>query len=217
MSIRWVVAAGAALGLAGIASARPPATFHDEAGDAGELPGSAQSTNGAGTLNFINGYISGAADVDMYCIYIKDPAKFSATTASDQDPQLFLFKHNGVGVVSDDDGAPGPNGVQAFIDGRFVGAPGEYLLAISDFNREPLDGGGNPIFADFFVNYTNPALSNNPIASWNNGSEVGGNYDYQIRLTGVEFANCDIIPLPTAGLMGLAGLGAAGMIRRRND
>jgi hypothetical protein len=213
MKSRIVVACAAALGLCAGASA---VGIHNEAGDAGKFPNEAQPTNGMGELNLINGVLSSYSDVDMYCIYIKDPKKFSATTASEFDPQLFLFKTSGVGVVGDDDSAPGPNGLQAYIDGRFVGGAGTYLLAISVFNNEPWDSGGNNLFPEF-TTYTNPATDGDPLFIWSADDRASGVLGgYQIRMTGVEFANC-VVPLPTAGLMGLAGLGAAGMIRRRND
>jgi hypothetical protein len=74
-----------------------------EQGDAGDLPETAQST-GNGALAQIQGNLS-ADDVDMYAIYITDPANFSASTVGGAtfDTQLWLFDSDGKGVVFNDD------------------------------------------------------------------------------------------------------------------
>ena len=71
-----------------------------EVGDAGDLPGTAQTTVGVGLtdLTDIFGTISSSSDQDMYLINIDNPAAFSASTNNpqttlsvDHDTQLFLF------------------------------------------------------------------------------------------------------------------------------
>ncbi len=51
-----------------------------EVGDAGDLPGTAQVVAGSGPLDSIFGVMNDP-DVDMYKIYISDPAGFSAPGA----------------------------------------------------------------------------------------------------------------------------------------
>jgi len=71
------------------------AQTHQEQGDAGDLPETAQAT-GTDTntaLSAIRGTLE-ANGVDMYVIYIADPANFSATTVNNEttfDTQLWLF------------------------------------------------------------------------------------------------------------------------------
>src|SRR4051812_47093952 len=81
----------------------PPPTWF-EAGDAGELPGTAQRCTGSGPLARISGTLDDG-NTDMYAINICDPASFSATTvnATAIDSQLFLFNSAGRGVTFDDD------------------------------------------------------------------------------------------------------------------
>ena len=68
---------------------------YQEQGDAGDLPETAQAT-GTDTntaLGAIRGTLE-ANGVDMYVIYIADPANFSATTVNNEttfDTQLWLF------------------------------------------------------------------------------------------------------------------------------
>ncbi|MFN4033817.1 MAG: hypothetical protein ACK4ME_09435, partial [Fimbriimonadales bacterium] len=66
-----------------------------EQGDAGDLPETAQST-GSGPIAEIQGSLD-ANDVDMYAIYITDPANFSASTVGGAtfDTQLWLFDADG--------------------------------------------------------------------------------------------------------------------------
>ena len=71
------------------------AQTHQEQGDAGDLPETAQAT-GTDTTTPL-GAIRGTLEengVDMYVIYIADPANFSATTVNNEttfDTQLWLF------------------------------------------------------------------------------------------------------------------------------
>lgn len=86
----------------------PPAakaTIWAEVGDAAELPGTAQITGGAGSLDAITGSLPSGSD--MFAIFITDPSTFSATTVGTPgslfDTQLFLFDSLGFGVYANDD------------------------------------------------------------------------------------------------------------------
>jgi hypothetical protein len=86
--VLWTLATSALL-----AAAR--AQTHQEQGDAGDLPETAQAT-GTDTntaLSAIRGTLE-ENGVDMYVIYIANPANFSATTVNNEttfDTQLWLF------------------------------------------------------------------------------------------------------------------------------
>jgi hypothetical protein len=112
-------------------------------GDAGELPGSEMSVTGSGPVTSITGTIDPGAEVDLYRINICDPCAFRASTQTltTWDTQLFLFDANGLGIVSNDDTTPG---LQSVLTSQLVAnlPAGEYLLAITRFNRDAASAGG---------------------------------------------------------------------------
>ena len=68
--------------------------------DAGQYPPDAQFTIGQGPLSLIGGLISSPdTDMDMYCIFITDPASFSATYSESSKPlrnyALWLYDATG--------------------------------------------------------------------------------------------------------------------------
>src|SRR5262249_36576033 len=119
----------------------------DGGGDAGELPASHQVVTGSGTLGSITGTLD-ANDTDMYEIDICDNFSFSATTVGGAtfDTQLFLFRPDGTGVAADDDAPAG--GFQSALSNIFVSAPGHYLLAVSHYDRDPVDTSAQELWLD---------------------------------------------------------------------
>lgn len=160
-------------------------------GDAGDLPPTAQPVpDGVGYMPRINGFYSGV-DADMYVITICDPQHFTATTCNDEtmvDTQLWLFTEDGRGVVFNDDNTTPGEGPQSCITPLYVHTlpAGRYYLAVTGFNRDPLDSGGAFLWRDgpYRVERRPDGPGRlNPIASW-----VGSNYitgPYRIDLTGV--------------------------------
>jgi hypothetical protein len=163
----------------------------DEAGDslatAGVVTGGPASSI-AGSLLSFGSCASTANDVDMYLIRICDPATFSATTVggTTMDTQLFLFDSAGLGVVLDDDCPAGT--LQSCLGSTIVGTRplGNYYLAISGDNQDPLDAGGALIWANTPFNVERapdgPGAAN-ALASWDTGGFNSG--AYTIALTGV--------------------------------
>ena len=109
--MRFLIAGGIALLAWG---GEPAAAATMAEGDAGDLPGTAQTSAGVqpfGTpLDSITGTIASASDQDMFEIFINDPANFSASTNNsgtnltvDDDTMLFLFGASGLGVLGNDD------------------------------------------------------------------------------------------------------------------
>ncbi len=195
-----MIVCAAALMISGSAMAQT----WNEIPDAGDLPATAQLTQGFGALTLITGSL--LDDVDMYAIIIDDHANFSAinTAYTGSDTQLFLFDSAGMGVVFNDDFT----GLLAGLDGTHVVADGLYYLAIGDYDCDALNPGGLDIWHDgspYSGQYApdGPGAPG-PVASWNYGVGSG---DYEITLTGATFA----VPAPGA----LALLGLAGLVSRR--
>jgi hypothetical protein len=155
-----------------------------EQGDAGDLPETAQST-GSGTLSQIQGSLD-VNDVDMYAIYITDPAAFSASTVGGAtwDTQLFLFDANGVGVVANDD----TGGLQSTIDNTAgcITAPGLYYLAITRYNKDPLGCNEGGLWSTNDNNCPNGPERSSRVNSWTSSTGTAGSYT--IFLTGVAGA-----------------------------
>jgi hypothetical protein len=164
------------------------------------LPGTAQTPTGSGDLNSIAGAIA-ASDADMYCIRIDVPANFSATTCggSTLDTQLWLFQSDGRGVSFNDDD-PGNCGLQSRLSNTFVTAPGQYLIAVSVYNRDALDEGGQTLWLNspFGVErQPDGAGAANPIASWT-GTTTGVD-TYTIALTGATYCTPNAVEPATWG------------------
>lgn len=153
-----------------------------ETGDAGDLPETAQAT-GTDTntaLPTISGALA-ADDVDMFAIYIADPASFQAetnATTTNFDSQLWLFDVNGNGIVHDDDSA---GGLRSRITNanNCIPGPGTYYIAISRYNRDPRDCDENAIWTG--TANACAVAGRSRVASWT-GTTTAGNY--QIVLQG---------------------------------
>ncbi len=167
--------------------------------EAGDLPATALTPEGSFGLTQINGSLSSVNDRDMYLIHIDNPATFSATTASGFDTQLFLFKADGKGVVSNNDnGAPGLQATVGIPLGNLANAPfsiapGDYYLAISSWNSDPTSGGNLIWLTTPFGAHSTPngAGALGAINGWTNSGFAGG--AYAINLTGASYAKYDAI------------------------
>ncbi len=175
--------------------------------DAGETPGAAQTALGSGPMTFIRGQVS-LTDADVYRVFIPDFSLFSATTSGNgttADTQLFLFTDAGIGIACNDDTASGnPRSTLPLGSALYAGyGPGNYLIAITRFNHDPVSAGG-PIFTDTPVTGVyGPAGpgGSGALIGWAGGSGVG-NSSYAITLTGVEFVPAtppDTAPTAVAG------------------
>ena len=169
--------------------------------DAGDLPGTAQIPVGGGPLTTISGTI-GASDADMYCIRIDAPAAFRASTCggTSLDTQLFLFRENGTGVTHDDDDSSCAPGTPSTITGTFVSAPGQYLIAVSTYNRDPVGAGGCLIWANSPFNVERApdgACPASPVTAWTGSTTVTGTYT--ITMTGVSYCGATAVEPATWG------------------
>jgi hypothetical protein len=152
------------------------AQIHVEAGDAGDLPLTAQIVESV-PLTGISGTL-GAGDKDMYKMRILDGAQvFTAEVSVGGDSQLFLFDSAGRGVLTNDD-------VDAIFPRSRISSvlpAGEYFLAISEFNNDPLSG------VELIFNEPPPNATIGPldptaqITGWT--LPEGSGFSYQISLT----------------------------------
>ena len=196
-----------------LATGRAWALSWTEAGDAGDLPAFAQQPGGAGALDSISGTIDSNADADMYRICLTGGGTFSATTvggtAPELDTQLFLFNAAGAGVfANDDDPVSGPQSTLPAGHALSPAAAGVYYLAVSTFNDDPLDAGGNDIFVSGGFTAVVGPVDGDPVQGWNDlGGQSG---DYTIALTGAVPCPADALcasdaPLPPGTIFGTPG------------
>jgi len=181
----------------------------DGGGDAGQTLGGAQTIGGAGDLPRIVGSF-GANDVDIYKLSICDLASFSASTQGTLpaiDTQLFLFDANGTGVVMDDDNDAGAGGTWSMITGAsgLIPATGNYFLAVSRYDIDPVDGAGQALWAD--MPFAAQRAPDGPgaagvLTAWEGANAATGSY--QIDLVGA----CRVVS--GGGQCGAADIGGTG-------
>ena len=202
------------LGTASLVGAGAPASAaFIEAGDAGDLPGSAPSVSVAhrqiqGSLN-ANPFGPDAYDlVDLYRIRIASPTRFLvSTTGFDPflvaDPVLFLFDATGAAVAMNDDA----DGSQSLLAGLPAGfGRGVYFLGISFAGVEPTDG-TDPLFDAFGDGSVLPA---GVLAGWQ-GEPLTPNFD----IPGAYLIDIRVPEPGTFALLMLGLLGVAGARRTR--
>jgi hypothetical protein len=176
-------------------------------------------TAGSGSLDSITGAITANDLADLYCIFIPNPAQFSATTVGTGgtlvDTQLFLFNANGFGVEANDDSVGPRSTLPASALPPAPQAPGIYYLAISDFDQDPVSPGGE-IFPDIpFAGVHGPTGPGGGQALTGFNLAILAQGTYTINLTGATF--CEV-PEPTTVVLlgiGLAGLFIASRHRKK--
>ncbi len=189
--------------------------FTAEIGDAGDLLGTAQVTSGSGVLDTIYGTMADGSDVDMYQIYIFDPANFAAYASgpSGPDSQLFLFDQSGMGVEANDD-ATNLN-LNAYLpagNAYSPTTPGIYYIAISQYDIDPYSASGL-IFPTYpFAEVYGPTGpgGGSPVIAWS-GAVWGSGLEYQIEMTGASYA----VPAPGAIVLAGLGISCVSWLRRR--
>jgi hypothetical protein len=181
----WVIVFGFAAGAL--------AQTWNESGDAGALPGTAQSTVGAGSITAIAGNLDSPSDVDMYCIQVQAPATFSARLQCVviQGPNLWLFDSMGKGVAANSICVGGDKRILS----TFVSTSGKYYVAVS-FNGVNPFAGADPIWVPANTGERAPdgAGAAGAVTSWQGSGQLQPLNPYQVLLTSV--AACEA-PVPT--------------------
>lgn len=194
-------------------------------GDTGSLRGTAQTPTGTGSLNFIYGALGDTPNIDLYEIYIVDPTNFSATVTNgmnrddnDQnhpvaDSQLFLFDASGHGILANDD-ISNSNHLSSLPAGSVANlAPGLYYLAISGYDTDPMDSGGQYIFNNNFPGLQSPT-GVGPLSQWDRNAAASSDSIgwYEITLTGAGYTNfVQAQGVPAPGGLVLLATGAIGL------
>ncbi len=173
----------------GVLFAAPAMAQWVEQGDAPDLP-PGQEPLGGGPLTTIQGTLT-ANDVDMYKIRIADPANFYAETCNNAayDTQIWLFRQDGLGVGMNDDACS----LQSRIGATTVACPnfqgpGCYLVAVSRYNRDPVDGAGALLWLSGTAEHCadGPGAAN-PVAGWTGTTTQPTSPGYIITMGGVTF------------------------------
>jgi len=184
-----------------------------EVGEAGKTTSSAEVPVGTGSIGkikgrldgvllshraFINGGTGTGDFVDLYRIYIADPANFTATTVnplagSPFDTHLWLFDHQGFGLLANDNSNATPFSTFGnFSDdgtGVVVNQPGIYYIAVSGRQHVPISTSG-PIFNTGVpdeVSGPDGSGGADPLIDWAGPPLIG---NYEINFSGVRFPPC---------------------------
>ena len=176
-----------------------------EVGDAGDLPASAQILTGVGDITTISGTIQSPTDVDMYQIFVTgaSPLLLQAATWSTIDSQIFLFNAAGFAVLGNDD-------LGTTLDASITASvpSGLYYVAISSWDRDPVNAANQEIFTDAGGVLQTPINGGGPVMGYSGVGTIG---TYTIHTRGIG-----VIPEPqTWALVGAGLVAMFGRLLRR--
>ncbi len=183
----WAAPLLFAVAVALFAASPVRAQVWNEVGDAGPLPGVAQTTAGIGALTTINGATFPNEDVDMYCILITDRNAFGAclNCLFIMQPDLYLFDASGKGVALAQICSAGCKQ----ISNALVPGTGLYYIAVAP-NGAQANSAGGAIWVAGQTSERAPdgAGAASAITSWGPGV-LQGPANYSIRLSGATFCS----------------------------
>lgn len=169
-----------------------------EFGDAGNLVPSAQTTLGSGALLTITGTFANVEDADVYCIYVPDPAAFTAGIQClvMTDPDIWIFDPNGIGLTHQDACSAGDTDVS----GTFLPGPGTYYLAVAHGGRQAQGPAGAIWLTQLFNPTERPPDgpgAPGPLTGWAGGGQPTTLTSYIIRLQGANYCGT-VLPVSDA-------------------
>jgi len=171
--------------VSGVGTVALPGSARAETPDVGETIATAGVAYGQTT---ITGTMATADDIDLYHICISSGAAFGVTLsglgAGSNDGQLFLFDTSGFGKAGVDDNGSGL--IPSIPAGSAVTSAlpaGEYVLGISNFDRDPVSG-GSEIFPSA-VGVLGPVAGAGALEGWNGTGNANAMTTYTMNLTGV--------------------------------
>ena len=232
--VRTIAAVLLALGMA---TPGAHAQTWTKTGTPGNLPATAQVTQGVGALQEITGAFTftttgserttvNVSNPDLFEISITGSTPFSATTIGQPsslfNPQLFLFNASGAGVYYNDDATQFTTG--ALINPTASLTPGLYFLGIATYGVVPRSGNGaafdmfsnsvdDTTITDFTGLRTQKPGVTGPLTNWFlSGADVETG-SYGIALTGASFAAAPVPEASTTVSFGLLlALGLGGLV-----
>ncbi len=168
----------------------PPDDRWVEEGDAEDTVAGAQRVERSGqtALSGIQGMLE-PDGIDMFLIEICDPSQFSASTRGSTpfDTQLFLFSADGFGITFNDDAG---DSLQSTITGQFVQSPGQYLIAVGQYNTDPQTSTNALIWNNQPFDVERAPDGPGAAGMLHHWSGLGGSGGpYLIRMTGAAFLN----------------------------
>jgi hypothetical protein len=200
-------AAAALIAFSGSIAIAGPDWIEDK--DAGSSLGGAQRPRGTGTLHSISGSLSGADAPDFedcYIVRVANTATFSLQVSNANfNPQIFLFRIGAAGgasgLLANDDravGNPLPRLTVVSNDDTnvVVSIPGDYMIAVTGFNRDPVTLTGPVFDQNTTTQVSGPDGRGgfNELTGWTGNGQTGS---YVLTFTGAEFPsrscypNCD--------------------------
>ena len=163
-------------------------TWTESAAGAGQTWSTSETPLGSGPLTRIQGTIAAGSSADIWLVRIDDMATFQVSTVGGAsfDTQLWMFGVDGVGLaLRDDDVGSTQSTLTSF--GAF--GPGTVLIAVSEYDNDPLDQAGNQLWNDTPFDterWPDGPGALNPFTQWSGTS--GQARPYTLTLRGASFA-----------------------------
>lgn len=155
---------------------------------AGQTWSTSETPLGSGPLTRIQGTIAAGRAADIYLLRVDDLATFQVTSVGGAsfDTQLWMFGTDGTGFAHRDDDV---GSTQSTLTGFGAYGPGTVLIAISEYDNDPLDQNGNQLWADTPFDterWPDGPGAANSFTQWSGTSTVAR--PYTLTLRGASFA-----------------------------
>ncbi|MBL8752755.1 MAG: hypothetical protein JNK15_05595 [Planctomycetes bacterium] len=163
-------------------------TWTESAVGAGQTWSTSETPLGSGPLTRIQGTIAVGSAADIYLVRVDDLATFQVSTVGGAgfDTQLWMFGVDGTGLAHRDDDV---GSTQSTLTGFGPYGPGAVLIAVSEYDNDPLDQNGNQLWNDTPYDterWPDGPGAANPFTQWSGTS--GTALPYTLTLRGASFA-----------------------------
>lgn len=163
-------------------------TWTESAAGAGQTWSTSETPLGSGPLTRIQGTIAAGQAADIYLVRVDDLATFqvSSVGGANFDTQLWMFGVDGVGLAHRDDDA---GSALSTLTGFGPFGPGSVLIAISEYDNDPLDQAGNQLWNDTPFDterWPDGPGALHPFTQWSGTSSTAR--PYTLTLRGASFA-----------------------------
>jgi hypothetical protein len=163
-------------------------TWTESATGAGQTWSTSETPLGSGPLTRIQGTIAAGSSADIWLLRVDDLATFRVSTVggANFDTQLWMFGVDGVGLAHRDDDV---GSTQSTLTGFGPFGPGTVLIAVSEYDNDPLDQAGNQLWNDTPFDterWPDGPGALNPFTQWSGTSSAAR--PYTLTLQGASFA-----------------------------